>query len=81
MADDARWVSAIAFALQCWDFFSGLALSAEMWFNADVLNNVLRLTAAVGSNVFKELPYASNLYFASTSKRRVQSNKCANDCH
>ena len=52
-----------------------------MWFNADVLNNVLRLTAAVGSSVFMELLYASNLYFASTSKRRVQSSKCANDCH
>ena len=72
--DDGHWFAVLGFALQIYDFFSDLALSAEIWQNANVWNNFQLLISGIGSLVFLGLPYFCNLMFAARIKRRISSN-------
>ena len=75
--DDGRWLSVVGFSLQVWDFFSDLALSAEIWRNERVWQHLPLLFSGIGSSLFVVLPYFSNLLYAARIKSRIQSNEKA----
>jgi len=75
--DNSRWIALITLGLQFWDFTSDISLLFELWGHDDLWNERLLFVAAIGSTAFLIIPFAFNLYRASTVKQLVGSNEAA----
>eukprot|EP01084_Bolivina_argentea_P122691 217412_1 len=77
--DNAKWIVLLIFALQIWDFFSDLNLTATIWSRSDIWDDLLILICAIGSAFFVIMPYALNLIMSSRIKDIIRRNASGNE--
>ena len=75
--DNAAWSSLIIYGIQCWDFYSDVALSVEILGRDDLFEKKFILIAGFGSAIFIVMPYITNLVIASRIKKIIKNNPAA----
>eukprot|EP01084_Bolivina_argentea_P127096 224851_1 len=75
--DDAKWITIIIFAIQCWDFISDWNLAFEIIEEITNGFSVLLLISGIGAITFVIVPYIANILIAANIKKLIKTNEAA----